>query len=360
MLLNPGPVSLSEGVRRAIARVDLCHREPEYFELQDSVIQGLLDVYQRDAAAWAAVLIGGSGTSALEAMIASLVPHDARVLVLENGVYGERLSRIASIHGIHNQALSAAWGEPVDLAALDDLLAKGKFSHVLAVHHETTTGRLNPLDKIAALCSAHGAALLLDAVSSFGAEDIPFGEPSLQAVAATANKCLHGIPGLAMVICRRESLAQDIEPRSLCLHLQDWAAQQAKQSTPYTPPVNGLLGLAQALQELERQGGWQARRSRYLELAGRVARTCEDLGVRQWLPAEESSCVLRSYHLPEGLTYNELHDGLKQQGFVIYAGQGKLAAQLFRISTMGEISNYDMARLEQALREVIAGEEKLR
>ena len=355
ILLNPGPVSLSEGVRHAVARVDLCHREPEFFKLQDHVIQGLLDVYQLDAAAWAAVLIGGSGTSALEAMIASLVPSDARVLVLENGVYGERLSKIAAIHGIDKQVLATGWGEPLDLKALDSLLAEGRFTHVLAVHHETTTGRLNPVGKIAELCSVHGAALLLDAVSSFGAEAIPFDQPSLQAVAATANKCLHGIPGLAMVICRRETLAQDIAPRSLYLHLPDWAAQQAKQSTPYTPPVNGLLALEQALQELERQGGWRARRSRYLELAGRVARTCEELGVRQWLPAEESSCVLRSYHLPQGLTYNELHDGLKQQGFVIYAGQGKLAAQLFRISTMGEISNYDMARLEQAIREVISG-----
>ena len=121
------------------------------------------------------------------------------------------------------------------------------------------------------------------------------------------------------------------------------------------PPVNALLGLKQALKELDKQGGWKARRSRYRKLAGRVAVTCEGLGVKQWLPAEQSSCVLRSYHLPDGMTYTELHDGLKQHGFIIYAGQGDLAAQLFRISTMGEICNYDMARLEQALISVIAG-----
>jgi 2-aminoethylphosphonate-pyruvate transaminase len=116
-----------------------------------------------------------------------------------------------------------------------------------------------------------------------------------------------------------------------------------------------MLGLTQALKELKKQGGWKARRSRYRKLAGRVAKTCEKLGVKQWLPAEDSSCVLRSYHLPAGLTYNELHDGLKQQGFVIYAGQGDLATHLFRVSTMGEISDYDMARLEQALISVISG-----
>ena len=355
ILLNPGPVSLSEGVRRAVVKLDLCHREPEFFKLQDKVIRGLLDIYQCDPALWTAVLVGGSGTSAMEAMLASLLPAEANVLVLENGVYGERLSRIAGIYGIRHQALKVAWGEAIDLKALADLLASGDFSHVLAVHHETTTGRLNPVDEIASLCTQNGVQLLLDAVSSFGAEAIPFEQKSLQAIAATANKCLHGIPGLAMVLCRREALEQDIKPRSLSLHLQGWAEQQAKQSTPFTPPVNALLGLAQALKELKKQGGWKARRSRYRKLAARVADTCQELGVEQWLPAEVSSCVLRSYHLPAGMTYNELHDGLKQQGFVIYAGQGDLAAQLFRISTMGEISDYDMARLVNGLRTVIAG-----
>jgi len=357
-LLNPGPVSLSEGVRAAVARYDFCHREPEFFDLQDAVIEGLLDVYGCDPQVWSAVLIGGSGTSALEAMMASLLPADSNVLVLENGVYGERLSRLASIHGIRNRALKAGWGDPIDLQALEDLLAKGDYSHVVAVHHETTTGRLNPVEEIARLCTAHKTGLLLDAVSSFGAEAIPFGQASLQAIAATANKCLHGIPGLAMVLCRRTALQQGIEPRTLSLHLPLWAEQQAKRSTPFTPPVNGLLGLAQALQEMAKHGGWKSRRAHYRKLAARVADTCRELGVREWLPASESSCVLRSYHLPAGLTYNRLHDGLKQQGFVIYAGQGKLAEQLFRISTMGEISDYDMARLEQALRLVIAGAEK--
>ena len=358
ILLNPGPVSLSESVRKAVARVDLCHREPEYFELQDEVIHGLLDIYQCDPALWAAVLVGGSGTSALEAMITSLIPSDAHVLVLENGVYGERLSRIANIYGIRSHALSTAWGDAIDLQAMADLLDTGDFSHVLAVHHETTTGRLNPVDELTALCNRYKVELLLDAVSSFGAESIPFAEESLTAIAATANKCLHGIPGLALVLCRHSALEQNIEPRNLSLHLQGWAEHQARKSTPFTPPVNGLLGLAQALKELDKQGGWKSRRLRYRRLAARVADTCGKLGVKEWLPAKDSSCVLRSYHLPDGLTYNQLHDGLKQQGFVIYAGQGDLGTRMFRISTMGEISDYDMARLEQALVLVIEGARK--
>ena len=353
ILLNPGPVSLSEGVRHAVARIDLCHREAEFFDLQDQLIEALLGVYQCDPTEWAAVLVGGSGTSAMEAMVASLLPENAQLLVLENGVYGERLSKLADIYGIRYQVLNVPWGAEIDLGVLAERLAAGDISHVAAVHHETTTGRLNPVDEIARLCASHHVQLLLDSVSSFAAESIPFDNKALQACAATANKCLHGIPGLAMVLCRRDALRQDIKPRTLSLDLVSWADNQAKRSTPFTPAINAMLGLAQALRELDQQGGWKARRTRYRKLASRVAKTLESVGVKPWLSANDSSCVLRSYHLPDGLNYNELHDGLKQHGFIIYAGQGDLVTKLFRISTMGDISDDDMARLEQALQTVI-------
>jgi len=357
ILLNPGPVSLSDGVRRAVARVDLCHREEEFFDLQDQIIKALLAIYDCDPEQWAAVLIGGSGTCAMEAMMVSLLPHDAHLLVLENGVYGERLSAIAETYAITHQSLSSAWGAEIDLEKLELMLASGNITHLAAVHHETTTGRLNPVWEIATLCEQYGVDLLLDGVSSFAAEAIPFTSPALQAIAATANKCLHGIPGLAMVLCRRNALRQDMKPRCLSLHLPLWAEHQARRSTPFTPAINAMLALAQALEELRLQGGWKARRARYRELAARVQATLAGRGVTAWLPANESSCVLRSYHLPHGMNYNTLHDELKHRGFVIYAGQGNFAGQLFRISTMGEIRDRDIDRLQQALTSVITGEE---
>jgi 2-aminoethylphosphonate-pyruvate transaminase len=353
VLLNPGPVTLSEGVRRAVTRVDLCHRESEFFDLQDAVIYGLLDVYRCDPEIWSAVLIGGSGTCAMEAMMASLLPQDANLLVLENGVYGERLSKIAEIYGIQNRALAVPWGAEIDLQAVEDSLSSGSYSHLAVVHHETTTGRLNPVEAIAGLCEQYQVEMLLDAVSSFGAESIPFKNPAVTAIAATANKCLHGIPGLAMVLCKTSALQADMPARTMSLDLRVWENHQARRSTPFTPGVNAMLGLAQALKELLAQGGWQARHTRYRQLASAVANTLHGLSVKPWLDAQESSCVLRSYHLPDDMDYNTLHGGLKQHGFIIYAGQGKLTEQLFRISTMGDISDYDLARLQQALQSVI-------
>lgn len=352
ILLNPGPVTLSDGVRRAAVEADLCHREPEFFDLQDAVRTGVPAVYDLDGTEWPAVLLGGSGTTALEAMMTSLLDQHARLLVLENGVYGERLSRIAALHGIAAEAVSIGWKEAWDLEAIEQRLASGGVTHVAAVHHETTTGRLNPVAELAALCERHEAALLLDTVSSYGAEAIPFDSPALVACAGTANKCLHGLPGLCFVVVRQLVLENAPPPRTLTLHLPMWAEHQAQRSTPFTPPVASLLALRQALAELEDQGGWRARQRRYRQLAARVRRVLEVCGVSPWLPPEESSCVLRSYGLPDGLTYNDVHDGLKLRGFVVYAGQGGLGDEMFRVSTMGEISDYDLSRLETALEAV--------
>jgi len=353
ILLNPGPVSLSDAVRRAAVSADLCHREPEFFNLQSRVRERLLDVYDCAAADWAAVLLGGSGTTALEAMLTSVPARGARLLVVENGVYGERISRIAEIHGISFEALQHEWTDAIDFSRVEQVLADGAFTHLAAVHHETTTGRLNDVGRLAGLCEAHAVSLLLDTVSSFGAEAIPFESPALAACAVTANKCLHGIPGLCFVVARRDALAGAVEPpRTLYLHLPLWLAQQDRQSTPFTPPVNALLALDKALEELAGQGGWRARHARYNRLARGVRRALAGQGVETLLPPGESSCVLTSYRTPEGMSYERIHEALKQWGFVIYAGQGSLVAELFRISTMGDITDYDMERLLAAIESV--------
>lgn len=350
ILLNPGPVSLSEAVRKAAVSQDLCHREPEYFALQERVRSGLLGIYGLDGADWAAVLLGGSGTTALEAMLATLLPRDARLLVIENGVYGERISRIAAIHGVAHETVHHEWTAAIDYDRVDEALAAGGFTHLAAVHHETTTGRLNDVAGLARMCERHGVRLLLDAVSSFGAEAIPFESPALDGVAATANKCLHGIPGLCFAVARRPALGAAAEPpRSLYLDLARWLEQQDRGSTPFTPPVNSLLALDRALEELAAHGGWKGRHARYGKLAGRVRRALAGRGVEALLPERETSCVLTAYRIPGELDYEAIHDGLKFWGFVIYAGQGALAARLFRISTMGEITDYDAERLLAAI-----------
>lgn len=352
LLLNPGPVTLSQRVRDSLLQADLCHREPEFFALQDEIRRRLLEVYALDASRWAAVLLSGSGTAAVEAMLSTLIPAEGRLLVIENGVYGERMHRIASIYGIACEALPHAWGEAIDLDAVAARLqdtALPRITHVAAVHHETTTGRLNRLAAVAAVCAEHDVALLVDGVSSFGAEAIDFEHSGITAVAATANKCLHGIPGAGFVVTRRDALVT-AHPRNLYLDLASWCKAQDAQGTPFTPAVQAYYALREALREFADAGGRAARYAHYRSLADQVGDGLLKLGIEPLLPREQSSVVLRAYRLPPGLDYARLHDGLKACGFVIYAGQGPLAADIFRISTMGAVTADDMDKLLSEIR----------
>lgn len=352
LLLNPGPVTLSERVRRSLLQPDLCHRESEFFDLQDEARRRLLEVHSLDPAVWTATLLTASGTGAVESMIASLVPADGRLLVVENGVYGERITRICLQYGIAHERVAGDWMEAPDWDAVSARLARGTFSHAALVHHETTTGRLNDLSALAEICRAHGVGLLSDCVSSFGAEPIDFANSSVQAVAGTANKCLHGVPGVSFVIARRTALACAAE-RTYYLDLGRLARLQDQRGTPFTPAVHACYGLVEALREFADEGGRSARHGRYATLAERVRAGLAERGVEGAISARESSVVLRAYRLPPLMTYTMLHDALKAEGFVIYAGQSLLTSTLFRISTMGDVSSADMDRLLQCFTRLI-------
>ncbi|MBY8603645.1 MAG: 2-aminoethylphosphonate aminotransferase [Burkholderia sp.] len=344
LLLNPGPVTLTERVRRSLLQPDLCHRESEFFDLQDEARARLVAAYELDPAEWSAVLMTGSGTAAVESMIAALVPQDGKLLVIENGVYGERITQIATQYGIAHDVLKHEWMQAPDLAQIAARLDAGGYTHVAVIHHETTTGRLNDLGAIAEVCRARGVKMLVDGVSSFGAEAIDFACGDIDAVAATANKCLHGVPGAAFVIVRRSALAKAAS-RTYYLDLGRLAKLQDQRNTPFTPSVHAYYALVEALREFDEAGGWRARHAHYKALADQAQAGLAARGMPLVLPEGTSSVVLRAYRLPQGVTYETLHDGLKARGFVIYAGQGGLSKELFRISTMGAIAAADVDRL---------------
>ncbi len=359
ILLNPGPVNLSERVRQALLKPDLCHREPEFSALQETIRKDLLEVYRLPADRWAAVLLPGSGTAAVEAMLISLVPDGGNLLIIENGVYGERMSKIAAAHGIHHIRLQHDWTGAIDRGRLAAAIGNNKISHIAIVQHETTTGRLNDLPAIATLCREHDIPLLVDGVSSFGAEAIEFDAWHVAACAATANKCLHGVPGVSFVIAKRDVLAGRAgAPRSVYLDLQNYLLHQDNGGTPFTQPVQCFYALAEALCEFHEQGGWRARQNKYRQYMAIIREGMIGAGIDPLLDAADCSCVLNAFHLPRGMTYGRLHDTLKANGFIIYAGQGELAKTIFRVSAMGDISAEDMHRFVSCIRTLAGTVEK--
>jgi len=359
VLLNPGPVTLSDGVREALHRGDWCHREPEFADLTRDINAALVRVYREMARDFESVFMTGSGTAAVEAMLATFAPRESCTLVVANGVYGERMAAMLAAQGKPHEVVQFPWGDAIDTAPVVAAInARADITHLVTVHHETTTGRLNNLRSLGELCRERKLRFMLDAVSSFGAEGINVDEVHVDALAATANKCLHGVPGISFVLARKLMWRNEqVPPASVYLNLGAYHnGQHGAGFSPFTQAVQPAFALQEALRELEDSGGWEQRRSVFRHRAGRVAVQLRQLGLETLLPPQEYSCVLWSWVLPEGDTYERVHDVLKMHGFVIYAGQGNLGERIFRVAHMGDIRDEDLDRLAVAFDECFGGQ----
>lgn len=338
VLMNPGPVNVSERVRRALLGGDLCHRESEYYDLQDDVRAQLLSVFGLSAEDHAAVLLTGSGTAALEAAVASSVSAEGRLLVVDNGVYGDRIAAIAAAHRIPHDRVVAPWTSRPDLDQVRDALKSGRYEVLAAVHHETTTGLINPVADLVRLARAHGVATVVDSISGLAGEPIDLAADGPDLVVGTANKCIQGLPGVSFVLARRPMLDRiaAYPPRSLYLHLPNHASHQARRSTPFTPAVQVSYALREALAELAEETV-PGRIERYRRASRILRRGFAELALPFLLELPLRSNTITSVGLPPGVTYDQLHDGLKARGYVVYAGQGKLAGEAFRVANMGWI-----------------------
>jgi 2-aminoethylphosphonate-pyruvate transaminase len=355
-LLNPGPVNTSEAVKRAALRPDLCHREPEFGTLMAGVRRKLLEVAGVTGEQYKSVLIAGSGTAALELGVSSLVRANKKLLVIMNGVYGERVDKICELHGIAKKQVVSAWGERPNLETVDRELAADPSIEVVAlIHHETTTGLLNPVNEVGALCKKHDKLFFLDSISAFGGEELDLVKAGVDFMACTANKCLHGLPGVAFLLIskRGEAYLADVPPRALYFDLKNYIAQQDKSTIPFTPCVPGMYTLDAALDELIAEGP-KNRIETYKKRAAFLRKELGELGFELYLDPRYLSNTITTFKLPTGVSYDQLHDALKGDGFVIYAGQGKLASEIFRVANMGNVPMSAYAELIAGVKRFLA------
>ena len=353
ILLNPGPVTLSDRVRASLQKIDLCHRENNFAELLKEVKRKLLEVYDLESEGHDAVVLSGSGTLAVEAMLSSLISEEDKTLVLSNGVYGERMVQMMKLHNKHHDVMKENWQDSVNLISLEELLKKSSYSKLLLVHNETTTGRLNDLKAVLRICEKFNVKVLLDGVSSFGAEEINFNYPALQAVASTANKCIHGITGAAFVISKKNALIKSKgNAKALYFDLFSYFSQQENGWCPFTPSVHSIYALSEALNELSDQGGWKSRQKSYSKISLSIRESLKKKGIETLIKWRECSSMITSFFLPNNFTYQALYELFEEENFIIYAGQGDLAKKIFRICNMGDIRNEDLDRLKSVIEDI--------
>ena len=353
LLLTPGPLSTSRGVRAAMFR-DWCTWDRDYNDVVQSVRTDLVGLVS-GGEEYTSVLMQGSGTYCVEATIGTAVPADGRLLILANGHYGDRMAKIAGRLGIDHQVHNATEIGRPDLDLLNQTLEQDRsITHVAVVHCETTTGMLNPVEDIAGIVKSGGRTLIVDAMSSLGGIPIDADALGIDFLISSANKCIQGAPGFGFVLARRTELEKcEGRARSLSLDLYDQWNEMEKNNGKwrFTSPTHVVRAFAQALKELEEEGGVEARYSRYKQNHRTLVRGLGDLGFTCLLPDEWQSPIITSFFNPDHPDYDfiKFYTLLKEQGFVIYPGK-VTGADTFRIGNIGHVFPEDMRDLAAAVK----------
>jgi 2-aminoethylphosphonate-pyruvate transaminase len=331
----------SDAVKRALAGADVCHRDSDYAELIERLEDKLLQVFRGRRQSHSLLLLTGSGTSAVEAMISTFVPPGKKLLVASNGAFGERLQEIAAVHGVAGTPLCYEWGSAIQPEAVAArLAADSQIFAVAMVHHETSVGILNPVREVGEVAARHGRLFLADCISSLGGEDIDVRRDHIDVCVACPNKCLHGVPGVAFVCVNRRvwDLVREVPQRSFYLDLRRYRHYQEElRQPPFTPAVASFYALDQALAELCEQGV-PGRIRRYRELNALVQEGLARLGMEITNNHGRGSHTITCIRVPEFIRFDDLYQELKASGFIVYNGKSEFEGRVFQVANMGALT----------------------
>ncbi|MBP5442066.1 MAG: 2-aminoethylphosphonate--pyruvate transaminase [Treponema sp.] len=353
VLLNPGPSTTSDSVKYAQVVADICPRELEFGNLMEEVAEGLTEVCA-DPKEYVSIMFGCSGTGADEAMVSSCVPPDGKLLVVDNGSYGARLAKIASVYNIDMDVFKSSTYEPIDLAALEKQMQSKKYTTFAIVYHETTTGLMNDLSVICPMAKKYGMTTICDIVSAYGGMPIDLGSLGIDFATSTSNKHIGGMAGVGFVVCKKSELLKqkDWPMRNYYLNLYDQYKYflETKQ-TRFTPPVQTFYALRQAIIET-RVETVEKRFERFTACWEILVKALDEIGLKMLVDRKYQSHFITAILIPETPKYsfNALHDYAKSFGFTIYPGKlGNI--DTFRIANMGDIKPEEMAHFTCVLRD---------
>ncbi len=355
LLFTPGPVNVAKNVRRAIYKEDICHREVDFERLLQSIENKLLKLYEiQNTAGYRAVVITGSGTAANEAILSSVV-GDKNILIITNGEFGERLHAISKIQNKNTFLLEFGWGERLDLGTIEACLKAKAIDIVAMVHHETSSGMLNPLEKIGALAKANGAMFIVDCVSSAGAEAVNMEKWHIAFCSSSSAKAIGSYTGLSFVVGKTSEFEKlkHLPVKSTYLNLDKFYQLIKNYSqTPNTPAVPLFFALEQALANILNEG--VANRFKSLKKkADTLRKGMSALGLKFLIEQKDMCCVLTTVLVPRYANVGDLRQKLREKSIIIYQGKGCFKDKVFQVGNIGELSFDDIQFFLASLKNIL-------
>ena len=355
-LLTPGPLTTTDTVKKEML-FDHCTWDDDYKKITLSIREKLLNLAHVSEPEYTVVLMQGSGTFGVESVLTSVIGEEDTLLIAANGAYGERMGDIARHAGIHYLMYEEDYNKIPSAEKIREILAEHpEITHVSMVHSETTSGILNDIASVAKVVKGAGKTFIVDAMSSFGGVDIPVGDLEIDFIISSANKCIQGVPGFSFIICNREKLMESKgKARSLSLDLYDqWETMNKDGKWRFTSPTHVVLAFAQALKEMEEEGGIVARAKRYEENNRLLIQKMAEMGIRPYIGSEHQGPIITTFLYPEhhNFSFQDMYQYIKDRGYAIYPGK-VTDADTFRIGNIGEIYKEDIEKLCSIIREFL-------
>lgn len=355
LLLTPGPLTTSKSVKSAMVH-DWGSRDATFIRINQAVLTTLVEIIG-GGSDFVTVPMQGSGTFAVEAMLTTFIPRNGKVLILINGAYGQRAKKICEIAGRAVAVHETPEDTPPDLAAVEAMLKNDSaITHVFTIHCETTSGILNPIEKIGEIAARHGKRFLIDSMSAFGALPLEAKDITFDAVAASSNKCIEGVPGLGFVIARKSALEQTKgNATTLVLDLHDqWSNFEKTGQYRFTPPIHVIVAFHQALEEFRAEGSVAGRGGRYADNCKILIEGMSALGFQPLLPKALQAPIIVTFRMPadKAFVFQTFYDKLKERGYVIYPGK-LTVADSFRIGCIGRLNADHMRGALAAIRDIL-------
>ena len=351
ILLTPGPLTTTLRTKLAMLR-DWGSWDADFNAVTASVRKSLLAVIHGQDS-HVVVPLQGSGTFSVEAAVATLVPRDGHVLVLDNGAYCKRAARLTTLMGRHCTVMGFDDAVQVSPAALAERLQSDRtITHVVMIHCETGAGVLNPLQAIADVCAANGKGLIVDAMSSFGAIEIDARKTRFDALVAASGKCLEGVPGMGFVFIRKTLLDECAgRSQSLAMDLHDQYVYMEKTTQwRFTPPTHVVVALAEAIAQFEAEGGQPARLARYTSNYQTLITGMKKLGFKPFLDPAIQAPIIVTFHAPADSKYDfkTFYAAARLRGFILYPGK-LTQIETFRVGCIGAIGPDEMEQAVHAM-----------